>query len=74
MKLFHARENPMAQFPTERFEPVLRQSICTGERTACARERETGKLYEIMLIRTEQELRQFARDCGVELSEIKTVY
>ncbi len=74
MKLFRSRENPMAAFPPERFEPVLRRSICTGERIACARERETGKLYEIMLIRSEQELRQFAKDCGVEPGEIKTVY
>ena len=74
MKLFRARENPAAQFPPERFEPVLRSSICTGERTACMRERETGKLFEIMLIRTDQDLRQFAKDCGVSPAEIKTVY
>ncbi len=74
MKLFHSRENPLSQFPAERYEPVVRQSICTGERTACMRERQTGRLHEIMLIRTEQELRQFAKDCGVDVSTIRTVY
>lgn len=72
MKLFKRKSPP--PFPPDRYEPVLRRSICTGETTACVRERESGKLHELMLIRTEQDLKQFAADFGVEPNEIPTVY
>ena len=74
MKLFKRSVPEPLPFPPNRYEPVLRRSICTGETTACARERETGKLHELMLIRTEQDLKQFAKDYGVDPSEIQTVY
>ena len=74
MKLFRHKSPALPPFPPDQYEPVLRRSICTGETTACARERATGKLHELMLIRTEQDLKQFAADYGVDPSEIKTVY
>ena len=74
MKLFKSKMPPEVPFPADRYEPVLRRSICTGETTACVRERKTGKLYELLLIRSEQELKQFAKDYGVDPSEIPTVY
>ena len=74
MKLFKRTSPEPLPFPPDRYEPVLRRSICTGETTACARERATGKLHELMLIRTEQDLKQFAKDYGVDPSEIPTVY
>ena len=74
MKLFKRNSPEPLPFPPDRYEPVLRRSICTGETTACARERETGKLHEHKLNRTEQDLKQFAKDYGVDPSEIQTVY
>ena len=73
MKLFHKKTQPLP-FPPDRCEPVLRRSICTGETTACARERETGKVHDLMLIRTEQDLKQFAAFYGAAPSEIPTIY
>ena len=73
MKLFKSKSTPPT-FPPDRYEPVLRRSICTGETTACVRERETGKVHELMLIRTEQDLKQFAKDCGVDPADIPTIY
>ena len=61
-------------YPTDRFEPVIRSSICTGERTACMREHETGRLHELFRIDTPKELAQFAKDCGTEPDAIPTVY
>ena len=72
--IFSRKQPRPAPFPPERFEPVLRRSICTGERTACMRERETGKVYEIMLIRTEQDLAAFAKEYGVRTEDIRTIY
>ena len=61
-------------YPPEKYEPVLRSSICTGEQTACMRDRETGKLHELMVIRSSQDMQQFAKEYGIDLDGIRTVY
>ena len=52
---------------------VLRCSICTGEQVACFRDIATGELQEVMLIRGEEDLREFRREYGVD-GEIERVY
>ena len=77
MGLFKKKTSPPLPdpgFPAEQFEPVLRSSICTGEKTACMRDRKTGELHEIMLIRDRNELEQFAQRYSVDLDSIRTVY
>jgi hypothetical protein len=74
MKLFHKAKPEPPRFPAEDYEPVLRCSICTGERTACMRERATGRLREIQLIRSDRDLEDFCRAYGLRPEEIKTVY
>ena len=51
MSLFHRRAPEPPRFPPEDYEPLLRSSVCTGEQTACVRERATGKIREVQLIR-----------------------
>lgn len=41
--------------------PVIRSSICTGEQTAGFKDIETGKFHEVMLIRTDEDFREFLR-------------
>ena len=60
-------------YPPERYEPVIRCSICTGEKVACLRERESGKLLELMLLRTPEDLEAFRRQYGVT-GEIPNIY
>lgn len=77
MKLFGTKREPdpeVTRFDPARFEPVIRASICTGERVACMREKESGRLHELMLLRTEADLKTFCRLYQVEQSTIKTVY
>lgn len=79
MSIFRKRQQtaPMISlkdFPPDRFEPVIRASICTGEKTACMRERESGRLHEVMLIHTEAEMDAFCRSAGVQKESVKTVY
>ena len=62
------------QFPPEDFEPVIRASICTGEKVACMRDRRTGRLQEVMLIRSREDLEDFCRRYQTESDKIKTVY
>ena len=73
--LFFSRREPERRpFPPERFEPVIRSSICTGERTACMRDRQSGKVHEIMLIRTPRDLEAFAKAYGVDADWIETIF
>lgn len=54
-------------------EPVLRSSICTGERVAGYISAETGKFIEVMLIRND-DLEVFRQTYGLSDQEIRTVY
>ncbi len=75
MGLFHRTKPPAAPlFSLEEYEPVIRSSICTGEQVACMRNRATGQLREVMLLRTESDLAEFCRLYGLRADEIKTVY
>lgn len=74
MSLFHRRESAPPLYPAEEYEPVLRSSICTGEKTAGMRNRATGKILELQLIRGQRDLEDFCRTYGVRREDIKTVY
>ena len=77
MKLFGRKQEAQPEstaFDPAEFEPVIRASICTGERVACMRERATGKLHELMLIRTEEDVAAFCRRYGADAEQLRTVY
>ena len=76
MKLFEKKtpEPELPPFDLEDCEPVIRASICTGEKVACMREKASGKLHEVMLIRTEDDRAEFCRRYGLKPEQIKTVY
>ena len=74
MGLFRKAKPRPPRFPAEDYEPLLRQSICTGERTGCVRERATGKLREVQLIRDESDLMDFCQACGARPEDLKTIY
>ena len=38
------------------------------------RNRKTGKIHEIMVLRTERDLTEFAKQYGADLSGIRTIY
>ena len=61
-------------YPPEEYEPVIRSSICTGEKVACMRNRQSGRMQEIMLIRTQEDLDSFCRRYQLSADQIKTVY
>lgn len=73
---WHRREKkrPRVDFDRSLKAPVIRQSICTGEKTACLRDKRTGKLEEIMLIRTDEDFREFLDTFGVSAEEVETIY
>lgn len=74
MGIFKKQRQAFPAFPSEEFEPVLRCSICTGEQVACMRNRATGQLREIMLIRAPSDLEDFCRAYRVTAEEIRKIY
>ena len=67
------RKQAPAAYDKALLEPVVRSSICTGEKVAGFRERDTGRFREISLIRSEADLDDFKRRYGIE-GEIRTIY
>ena len=75
MSWFKREKAPAAPaFSLEEYEPVIRSSICTGERTACMRHRVSGQLREVMLLRSEGDLNEFCRIYGIQPADVRTVY
>ena len=73
MGLFSKKKTEYPKMP-EGCEPVLRCSICTGEQTLCARERDTGKLHELMLIRNPDDLAGFCAANGLSADDVQKIY
>ena len=61
-------------FDRENLRPVIRSSICTGERVAGFKNIHTGKFSEVMLIRNGGDLEEFQDTYGISPSEITTEY
>ncbi len=51
--------------------PVIKASICNGEKVAGFKDQATGKFEEIMFIRTDADLREFLHRYGVKEDEIR---
>ncbi len=53
-------------YDKEMQKPILKCSICNGEKVAGFKNLQTGKFDEIMLIRSENDLQEFMQRCGVD--------
>lgn len=60
--------------PEGDYEPVLRCSICTGEQVLCARERKTGNMTELMVIRTPADIEGFCTENSISPSALQKIY
>lgn len=58
-------------FDRENLRPVIRASICTGERVAGFKNLHTGKFTEVAVIRNDRDLDAFLEDYGIQAEEIK---
>ena len=73
MRLFSRKTAPRELYDPEKLTPVIRSSICTGEKTAGFREKETGRFREVMLISTPADLAAFRERYGIT-GDIETIY
>lgn len=67
------KKAPVEAYDRERLEPMVRSSICTGEKVAGFREKDTGRFREVALIRSPADLEAFQRKYGIE-GEVPVVY
>lgn len=56
---------PKALYDPETQRPILRCSICTGEKVAGFKNIHTGKFEEVTLIRDDRELQEFMDRYGI---------
>lgn len=68
--MFHRKIKKM-EYDRENQKPVIRSSICNGERVAGFRDKNTGKLTEIMLIRDNKDMDRFLEDYDISVAEIE---
>ena len=62
--MFFKKKEKRLSFDRNRQIPVIRSSICTGEKTAGFKDQETGKFQDICCIRSD----------GISREEIRTEY
>lgn len=55
-------------------KPVIRASICTGEKVAGFKEIQTGKFHDIMVIRNNSDLQLFMQRYNVAMEDIVKEY
>ena len=73
MRLFGRKSEPRELYDREQLTPVIRSSICTGEKTAGFRENATGRFREVMLIASPADLAAFREMYGIT-GDIETIY
>ena len=63
---------PEVEYDPDTMIPVIRSSICTGEKVAGFKNKKDGHFTEVMLIRSPQDEERFKSIYGIE--KIKTEY
>ena len=64
--------NDIIKFDPETQYPVIKSSICTGEKTAGFKNKKDGHFVEVMVIRSSADLNRFKELYG--LDEVRTEY
>ncbi len=72
MKLF-PQHTKKQEFDPENYTPVIRVSICTGEKVAGFKDKNTGQIREVMLIRSDRDIQLFREKYNIT-DKIAKVY
>ncbi|MBR3309852.1 MAG: aspartate dehydrogenase [Lachnospiraceae bacterium] len=72
MKLFgKKKDNRIPVVQSDKYELVLRCSICNGEQILCTKDRETGEQQELMLIKSFDELKEVCEANHIDPTTVK---
>ena len=72
LKRHHKSLRDEFPYDPELQEPVIRASICTGERVAGFKNKIDGRFTEVMLLRLPEDERKFKEAYGID--QLKTEY
>ena len=61
-------------YDKEHMKPVIKTSICTGEQVAGFKDIHTGKIEDIMLVKTSADIEKFKEMYGIEGNIDKALY
>lgn len=61
-------------YDKENQKPVIKSSICTGEKVAGFKDLQTGKFTEVMLIKDSKDMDLFLEKYDISVAEIKSEY
>ena len=59
-------------YDKENQKPIIRSSICTGEKVAGFKDIYTGKFTEVMLIKNDNDMKVFLAKYDISMDEVKT--
>ena len=59
-------------YDKENQKPIIRSSICTGEKVAGFKDIHTGKFTEVMLIKSDKDMKVFLARYNISVEEVKT--
>ena len=71
--LLFKKKNVVQTYDRENTKPVIKSSICNGEQVAGFKDIHTGKIDEVMLIRTPADIDEFKAMYGIK-EEISKEY
>lgn len=72
--MFRRKRRQVRDYDRENLKPVLRCSICTGERVAGFQNVHTKKFQEVLLMRDEADLQEFLDTYGLQRRDVETIY
>lgn len=61
------------EYDKERLIPVIKASICNGEKVAGFKDIHTGVFEDVMLLKTDADLETFRKRFGID-GDIETIY
>ena len=67
------RKTEIKSYDREQLQPVIKASICNGEQVAGFKDRQTGKIEEVMLIKSRADVEMFRKMYGIT-EEILKIY
>jgi len=70
---FRRNNNRVETYDKERLYPAIRSSICTGEKVAGFKNRETGNFTEITLVTSDKDIEDFKNRYGIT-GEVEVFY
>lgn len=68
--MFHKKMKTV-EYDRENLKPVIRSSMCTGEKVAGFQNVNTGKFEEVMLIRDNKDMDEFLTKYDISVAEIR---